>query len=632
MADPREPIKIVFKPGVNRETTDYGNTGGWYDINLARWVSNSPQSMGGWQRFTTTTMLGTQRSLFPWSTLAGTRFYGVGTNLKYYLIYGNAPVDITPIRKTVNPMANNPFAITNGSATATVTDVANGSVVNDFVTYSGAVSIGVSNVTAAVLNREYEITKIVDADHYQITLPVTSNTTNAAGGGAVVVAAYQINVGLDTSATGNGWGTGPWGAGTWGVGSGTFVVTDHLRLWTEDNFGQDLLYNPRNGGVYYKDMSGSVQTRGVNIASLAGASDPPIIARQVIVSDNDRHVLVFATNTIGTAVQDPLLVRWSDTESLIQWTPNTTNTAGSLSINAGSQFLKAVETTTEILVFTDITLHSFRFIGPPYTFGQTRIGTNVQLIGPNAVASTGSITAWMATGPVFQYYDGVVHDLPCTIRTYIASILNYAQVEKITAGVNRQFHEFVWLMPVNGSEEINFYAICNYEDASNPIWYYGDFNGVGRTTWLDAWFETVPLAGSPDGYVYYQEMGATDQSVTPAVKLDSFLRSSVFELGTGGDFMYVTRTIPDLDFTGSTATDPTVTMTFEKRDYPGSSFVAGPDNVVELTVTGPPAEYTEKVDRRFRARSVAIGIESTTTGTLWQLGVPRLYAAPDGQR
>lgn len=626
-----EPLKIQLKPGVNRETTDYGNTGGWYDINLARWVSQTPQSMGGWQKFTAEAGQGTFRSLFPWSTLAGTRFYGAGTNLKYYLIYGNNLVDITPIRLTVDPMANDPFAITNGSSTMTVTDVGNGSVVNDFVTFSGATTIG-GNVTADVLNTEFQITEIIDADHYTVELSVVSDTTDAAGGGNAVIAEYQLSVGLDTSALGNGWGTGPWGSGGWGEGSGSFVETDQLRLWTEDNFGEDLLFNPRNGGIYYKDMSGSVSTRGVNITSLSGASNPPIIARQVLVSDNDRHTLVFATNTIGTTTQDPLLIRWSDTESLIQWTPDTTNTAGSLTINAGSQFLKAVETTTETLVFTDITLHSLRFIGAPYTFGQTRIGTNVQLIGPNAVVSTGSITFWMATGPLFQMYDGVVRDMPCTVRTYIAEILNAAQAEKITAGINRQFHEVLWLLPVNGSSELNFYVICNYENPADPIWYYGDYNGAGRTTWLDAWFESTPLAASPDGYIYSMETGTTDQSVAPATMLNSYLRSSVFELGNGENFMLVSRTIPDVDFAGSTATTPTVTLTFEKRDYPGSEFVSGPDNTVEMTVTGPPAQYTAKIDRRFRARSTQFGIEASTIGTLWQLGVPRIYANPDGQR
>ena len=627
-----DPIKLTFRPGINRETTDYGNTGGWYDINLARWISQTPCSMGGWQRFTAEAAQGTFRSLFPFSTLNGTRFYGTGTNWKYYLIYGNSLVDITPIRQTTDPMAANPFETdAAGSTTVIVTDVANGSVVNDFVTFSGEVG-DIDGIPSAEFNAEFQITSIIDDDHYTIEVTTPASVGGVSGGGAAVVAEYQINVGLDTSALGNGWGTGGWGVYGWGEGSPDFVDTDQLRLWSEDNFGEDLLINPRNGGVYFKDMSAAVGVRATNIVDLPGASNPPIIARQVLVSDNDRHVLVFATNTIGTTVQDPLLIRWSDTESLTQWTPNTTNTAGSLSINVGSEFLRAVETTTETLVFTDVTLHSLRFIGPPYTFGQTRIATNIQLIGPNAVASTGAVTAWMATGPVFQMYDGVVRDLPCGIRTYIASILNTEQSEKIVAGVNRQFHEFIWLMPVNGSDENNYYVICNYEDPGNPIWYYGDYNGAGRTTWIDAWFEPTPLAGAPDGYVYAHELGATDQSVTPAAMLDSYLRSSVFEIGTGGDFMYVTRTIPDVDFTGSTATAPEVTLTFEKRDYPGSPFVAGPNNTVELSVTGPPAQYTAKVDRRFRARSVQFGIEAASTGTLWQLGVPRIYAAPDGQR
>jgi hypothetical protein len=622
-----EPIKIQFRPGINRETTDYANTGGWFDINLARWVSQTPQSMGGWQRFTVTQAQGTFRSLFPFATLNGTEFYGAGTNLKYYLVRGNTLVDITPIRRTVT-LANNPFAITNGSATMTVTDVANGSVVNDFVTFSGAATIGASNVTAAVLNNEYQIVSILSDDTYTVTLPVTSDTTSAGGGGAAVEAEYQINVGLDTSANGNGWGTGPWGSGGWGEGSDTFVPTDALRLWSEDNFGEDLLYNPRGGGIYYKDMSANVADRGVDITTLGNG---PSMALQVAVSDNSRHVLAFGTVSLDTGVLDPLLIRWSTAENIAQWVTNTTNTAGSLRIDSGSSFVKAVETTTETLVFTDVSLHSFRYVGPPFTFGQVRIGTNIKLIAPNAVTSTGAITAWMAVG-LFQWYDGVVRDMPCDIRTYVFSILNTEQQEKISAGVNRRYKEFIWLMPVNGATECNFYVICNFEDPSNLIWYYGSFNEAGRTVWLDAFFQDQPLAAAPDGYLYLHDIGATDQSVQPGVMLQSYLRSSVFELGTGGDFMLVSRTIPDMNFTGSTATNPSVNITFDKRDYPGSAFVTGPDDPVTRTVELPVEQYTPKVDKRFRARSVSIGIETTSAGTLWQLGVPRLYASPDGQR
>lgn len=625
-----DPIKIQFRPGVNRETTDYANTGGWYDINLARWVSQSPQSMGGWQRFTSAPVLGTMRSLFPWSTLDGQRYYATGTNLKYYVIRGNEPVDVTPIRRTVT-LAADPFQTSGaGSTTIIVTDVFNESVANDFVTFSGATG-PISGIPASEFNIEHQIISIIDDDHYTITVTTPAAAGGVNGGGAAVVAEYQINVGLDTTVLGNGWGTGPYGIGGWGEGSDTNVVTDQLRLWTEDNFGEDLLFNPRDGGIYFKDMSANVADRAVNITSLSASGNIPIIARQVLVSDNDRHVLAFGTNTIGTAIQDRLLVRWSASENLTDWTPDTINTAGSLRFDGGSEFLKAVETTTETLVFTDITLHSMRFIGPPYTFGQTRIGTNVQLIGPNAVTSTGAITAWMANG-LFQIYDGVVRDLPCDVRSYVFGILNTTQSGKIVAGVNRQFKEIIWLMPVNGSEENNFYVICNVEDTSNPIWYYGDYNSAGRTSWIDAWFETTPLAGAPDGYIYAHEIGATDGSDGGQIMLNSYLKSSVFELGNGENFMLVSRLIPDVEFVDSTTTTPQVTFTFEKRDYPGSAFVTGPTAPVDRTVAIPIEQYTPKVDRRFRTRSVQFGIATTSVGTRWQLGAPRLYANPDGQR
>lgn len=622
-----EPTKIQFRPGINRETTDYGNTGGWFDCNLARVKTGTWNSIGGWQKFTAEPVQGTMRSLFPWSTLNGSRWYGTGTNLKYYIIQGNLPVDITPIRRTVT-LGTDPFETeAAGSVRVIVTDVANGSVLNDFVTYEGE-SGAIDGIPEDEFNAEHQIVEIIDDDTYVIEMTTPAVAGGVSGGGAAVEAAYQINVGLDTTALGNGWGTGPWGSGGWGEGSSVFVETDQLRLWSEDNFGEDLLFCVRNGGIYYKDMSDPVVNRGVNITTLGNG---PSVAAQVLVSDNDRHVLAFGCNPVDSSTRDPLLVRWSDGETIAQWTPDTTNTAGSLRFDGGSVFLKAVETTTETLVFTDATLHSLRFIGPPFTFGQTRIGTNIQLIGPNAVTSTGSITAWMANGR-FQWYDGVVRDMPCDIRTYVFSILNNNQAEKIYAGVNRQFSEFIWLMPVNGSSQNNFYVICNFENPSDLLWYYGSFNGTGRSTWLDAFYETNPLAGSTDGYIYFHDFGATDQSGVDPVMLDSWIKSSVFEIGTGGDFMYVSRLIPDVSFTGSTAINPAANFTFEKRDYPGSAFATGPDAPVTSTVLLPIEQYTPKVDKRFRARSVQIGIEATEVGTLWQLGVPRLYAAPDGQR
>ena len=452
-------IKPQFRPGVNRETTDYGNTGGWYDCNLVRWRTGTPSSMGGWQRFTSAPVLGTMRSLFPFSTLNGTRFYATGTNLKYYLIYGNNPVDITPIRLTVNPMAtNNPFATAIGTNVITVTDANNGAVMNDFVTFSGATG-PFGGITAAEINQQQQITRIIDANTYQFTV-ATNASSSTSGGGNATEAQYQINTGLDTTALGNGWGTGPWGYYGWGEGSTVFVQINQLRLWSQDNYGEDLLFNVRDGGIYFKDMSGSVDDRGVNLTSLAGGTEVPVVAKQVLVSNNDRHVLAFGCNPVGSPIQDPLLIRWADTESLVDWLPSQTNSAGSLDISLGSVFMAAVETTTEILVFTDIALTSFRYVGAPFYFGQTAIATNIHLISPNAAVSTGAITAWMANGRL-QWYNGVVSDMACDVRSYIFDILNTAQSAKIVAGTNRQFSEFIWLLPVNGSNENNFSLICN---------------------------------------------------------------------------------------------------------------------------------------------------------------------------
>ena len=625
-----EPIKLTFRPGVNRETTNYGNTGGWYDCNMVRWKTQTAQSIGGWQRYTTEMAEGTFRSLFPFSVLTGSTYYATGTNLKYYLVQGNLLVDITPIRST-GTINTDPFAITSGSAVCVVTDTAHGAVESDFVTYSGATSIGASNVTAAVLNQEYQITQIVDANSYKITLTVTSDTTSAAGGGGSVNAAYQINVGLDTSAEGNGWGTGTWGSGGWGLGSTTFVLTDRLRLWSEDNYGEDLIFNVRNGGIYYKDMSGTVSDRAVNITTLGTDAGIPTVARQVLVSDTDRHVLAFGADELATATQDRQLIRWSDGEDITVWTPDTTNSAGELRLNVGSEILRAVETTTETLVFTDVSLHSLKYVGPPFTFGEVRLGSNVHLIGPNAVVSTGSETYWMANG-LFQMYDGVVRDLPCDIRTYIFSIINIEQSEKVYAGINRTFKEVIWLIPVNDSEELNYYVCMNYEDRNNPIWYYGDYNGAGRTTWLDAWFTDTPLAGAPDGYIYSQDTGVTDDSSGTPVALETTLTSSVFEIGNGVDMMLVSRILPDVGFEGSTAAAPTVNFTFNMRNYPGSAFASGDANAVTATVVLPVEQYTPKIDKRFRARSIDFTISSSGNGTAWQLGVPRIFASPDGQR
>lgn len=633
-----DPIKITFRPGINRETTNYGNTGGWYDCNLVRWRSGTPESMSGWQRFTGLPAQGTFRSLFPFTNLSGYTLYGTGTNLKYYIIQGSELVDITPLRDTASLI--DPFTTANGTRTITVSDTSHGCIVGDFVTFTLSSTVGtLGGIPLTAFNGEFQVTEVVNANSYKFELPSTvSAATSSATGGGTVTAAYQINVGYATAINGAGWGTGFWnGPVGWGQNTGQPLTTAQIRLWMEDTFGEDLLFNVYNGGIYYK-ATAVVAGRAVTLRSTAAAgiqSFVPVVATQVLVSDNSRHVVCFGANPLDSDVQDPLLIRWSTSEDKTVWFPDTTNSAGELRIGVGSNILRAVETTTETLIFTDVSLHSFKYLGPPYTFGETRIGTNIHLIGPNAVVSTGSMTFWMANG-VFQMYDGTIKDMPCGVRQYIFSILNSAQSYKIYAGIDRQFKEVIWHMPVNGSEECNFYVICNYEDPNNLIWYYGSYNDMGRTTWLDAWYEDYPLAGGSDGYMYRHDFGAIDGSDGSA--LNSYLTSSVFEIGNGMDFMLVSRTIPDVNFYGSSATNPRVKLEFNKRDYPGSAFVTGPDPSVTRTSAGtvlmPVEQYTAKLDRRFRARSVdfTIATDTAVPGTAWQLGVPRLYASPDGQR
>jgi len=637
-----DPIKLTFKPGINRETTNYGNTGGWYDCNLVRWRSGTPESMSGWQRFTSEPAQGTWRSLFPFTTLAGNTLYAGGTNEKYYIIQGSQPVDITPLRATAT--LSNPFttALLTVAATThkiTVADVAHGCRVNDWVTFDLASTVGsIGGIALADFEGEFQVTEVIDVDSYTFTLTTASAiTTTVDTGGGTVTAEYQINTGYNIAANGEGWGTGAWnGNFGWGLNSGSPVTTEGIRLWMEDSFGEDVIFNIYNGGIYFK-FGASVSGRAETLRSTADAGDEPyvpIIASQVLVSDNSRHVVAFGCNPLDSDEQDPLLIRWSTSEDKTVWYPNTTNSAGELRIGVGSNILRAIETTTEMLVFTDVSLHSFKYVGPPYTFGEVRIGSNIHLIGPNAVASTGSVTFWMANG-VFQMYDGTIRDMPSGIRQYIFSILNMSQVQKIYAGIDRQYKEVIWHMPVNGSTECNFYAVCNYEDPNNLIWYYGSYNGVGRTTWLDAWYEDYPLAASPDGYIYTHDFGATDG--TDGSAISAYLTSSVFEIGNGMDFMLVSRIIPDVNFYGSTVTNPKLNFEFNKRDYPGSAFVTGVNPSVTRTSTPiqfPIETYTDKLDKRFRARSVDMTISTDTTvpGTAWQLGVPRLYASPDGQR
>lgn len=633
--------KLQFAPGINRETTAYTAEGGWYDCDKIRFRAGLPETIGGWQKATNTAMLGVPRSVLPWGTLSGTTYVGVGTNLKYYIVDGQEPFDITPIRRTTTAGAVT-FAATNGSSVLTVTDTVNGAYVNDFVTFSGAVSLG-GNVTAAVLNREYQIVRIVDADTYEITLSVTANASDVGDGGAAVVGAYQISVGLATSVMGSGWGAGAWGGigpgtppyGTsspptttgWGDPASTSIPGAQLRTWSQDNFGEDLLINPAGDGIYLWDASAGLTARAVNLVDLPGADSTPTIAQRVIVSERDRHTIAFGCDgQFNPGVQDPLLIRFSSQENLTDWNvASATNSAGELMVGSGSKIITAIQTKQQILVFTDMSVHAMQFLGPPYTFGIQEISSSTSIASANAAAAVEDYVFWMGTGN-FYTYAGTVQPLDCAVKEFVFSDINNAQIAKVCAGHNGAFNEVWWFYPSASSEVNDRYVVYNYVQ---KVWYYGTMD---RTAWADSGLVQYPLASASDGYLYYQESGLDDGSENPAAPLNAYIESAVFDIGEGDQYMFATRMIPDLTFRSSTNVLPEAMFTLKARNFPGAAFSQQYDNTVTKTSSIPVQQFTNQVFIRLRGRSMSLRLESNKTGTAWRLGSPRLDLRTDGRR
>lgn len=616
--------KLVFRPGINRETTAYANEGGWWDCNLVRFRAGKPESIGGWTKYTRSALLGTGRSILTWSALDGTIYTGTGTNLKYYVIRGSGLNDITPIRETTAPGAVT-FAATSGSAVITVTDVGNGVYLNDFVTFSGAVSLG-GNVTAAVLNTEHRVTRVVSSDVYEITLSVVANASDVGNGGAAVIGAYQINSGLDTSVYGTGWGTGVWSRGTWGSGAVTTTSGAQLRIWSQDNFGEDLVMNIHDGGIYYWTASGGLATRAVALEDLAGAQAAPTIAKAVIVSERDRHIIAFGCDPESTpGVQDPLTIRFSDQENAAEWRSLPTTTAGELRIGSGSEIIGAIQTKQQIVVFTDTSVHAMQYIGDPYTFGIQEVSSAVSIASPNSMVAVGDMVFWMGRNE-FYLYDGAVSQVPCDVKEYVFSGMNVQQQLKVYAGHSSSFSEVWWFYPGTDSEENDRYVVYNYEQR---VWYYG---GMPRTAWQDRNVLGYPLAISPDGYVYYQENGLDDGSENPPVALVPHIESSAIDMGDGDQFMFATRIIPDLTFRNSTNPAPTATLTIKARNFPGGAYFASDSDPVTKTATLPVEQFTDQLFTRLRGRSMSLRIESNQPGTSWRLGDPRVDLRTDGRK
>ena len=619
--------KLVFRPGLNREGTNYSNEGGWYDGDKIRFRSGFVERIGGWVKVGASAFLGTCRSMHDFVTLASENLLFLGTEKKAYLEDSGALYDITPIRRTVT-LGANPFNTTGGagSGVITVTDTGHGVTLGSYVTFSGATAF--DGLTTANLNKEQVVTAVVNANSYRVNTGGTASSGGTAGGGSSVVAAYQINIGLNTTILGPGWGAGTWGRFTWGSGAGS-LAGNTLRLWFADDFGEDLLMNIADGQIFYWDATGTTNTRAVALTSLAGASNVPTVARKVLVSETDRHVICFGANPLGETAQDPLLIRWSSQESLTDWTPTATNTAGDLRLSQGSEIVTAVRTSRQILIWTDHTLHSLQFLGPPYTFGTAMLGDNIRIAGPNTAISVNDIVYWMGQEN-FYMYDGRIQPIPCTVRQYVFDDLNRNQSFKFHAGSLASQSEVWWYYCSASSDEIDSYVVYNYLEQT---WVYGK---LARTAWNDraAGQRSFPQATGVDSYLYNQENGLDDGSTSPASPVDAYVQSSDFDIGDGDHFMLINKVIPDLNFSQSTAGAPEVEFTMAARNYNGSAAGQGSDSgdVIRTSVVSGTDNYTKQLFMRLRGRQMSLKVSSDTTGVKWRLGAPRLEMRPDGRR
>jgi hypothetical protein len=540
---------------------------------------------------------------------------GVGTNLKFYIENGGVYNDITPIRVTTT-LGTDPFT-GNGTTTVTVTANSHGAITGDFVTFSG-----VTGTYAALLNGEFQIT-VLTVNTYTIT--VASAIPAVSTGGSAVSAAYQINTGPATVVPLTGWGAGTWGTGAWGIGTPSTTQTD-LRLWSQANFGEDLIFGPRKGGIYYWDATTGLSVRGVLLSSLSGASDVPTIQNDIFVSDINRFVFAMGCNDYGSSVIDPMLIRWSDQEDAVNWTPSATNQAGSLRLSHGSEIVAAVQARQEVVVFTDSSIYSLQYLDAPIFWGAQLLGDNISIVGPNAAVIASGVVYWMGVDK-FYAYDGRVQTLNCDLRRYVFSDFNQAQAQQVFAGTNEGFNEVWWFYPSANSLTIDKYVVYNYVE---KIWYYGT---LGRTAWLDSGLRDYPMGATYNQNLVNHEQGLDNNETGTTTAINAYISSSEFDIGDGHNFGFVWRILPDLTFENSTANTPTVNMTLYGLYNSGSGSV---DNAGQAVVKGSTyvitEEFTGQIYTRVRGRQMIFKIDSNQLGTAWQLGAPRIDIRPDGRR
>jgi hypothetical protein len=708
-------VPLKFKPGIISDVTPYSNEGGFVDSDKVRFRLGTPEKIGGWSKYTVSTIEGNARRLHNWIALDGSDFMGIGTELKYYIEEGQTLSDITPIR-SITSAGDITFAAANGSAIITVTDPAHGANVNDFVTFSGSASLG-GNFTEAVINKEYKITELVSSNTYTVTASLAANGSDTANGGSSVVGTYQLNTGLNTTVGGTGWGAGQFSGTTssalsttlnealdnsetaidvidetgmntdgdvilvdqelmlitataddntmtvtrghsgttavahdngtlvrlatgntlgtddfvpWGSASAITVPGAQIRLWSHDNFGEDLMLNPRDGGVYYWDRSTGLGARCVKLNTLTGTkTSVPQVAKQIIVSDSDRHVIAFGCDGLGATagaadgngVQDPLLIRFSSQENPIDWFPTTTNTAGDIRLGGGSTFVQAVETKEQVLVFTNKSLHSMKFIGPPFTFGIRELSKNITIMCPSAAIAVDDSVYWMGADTFYVYAGGQTQQLSCTVKDKVFLNFNFEEKDKVHVGINSEFSEIMWFYPTLNSTEVDAYVVYNYLES---VWYFGT---MARQAWLDRGIRSLPIAAG-GSYLYNHEVGYDDDGSA----MTSYVESAPMGFSKEDKFSFVSRIVPDINFNGSTSINPSVDFTLKAQTFSGSGITQTTSGTTTRSATSPVETYTEKLDFRIRGRTFALRVESSSLGTKFKLGVPQANVIEDGQR
>lgn len=640
--------KLVFKPGINRDQTNYASEGGWFDMDKVRFRSGYPEKIGGWTVQTFDRYVGEARLLFAWALTTGATLLCIGTNEKIYVTQGTTLFDITPIRATfVSTATDNCFGTTNGSTTVLVTLVGHGAEEGAYVTFSGAVAVG--GVPAGDLNKEFKVSNVTN-NTFTITVATAATSTVTSGGGTGITAVFQINIGYPIVTAGYGWGTGTWGRGTWGSSSTNPIFNDP-RLFSADNFNNDLIFNISDGSIYYWVYDSNFSTRAVLLSSLGGATAVPQQVGTLIFTPSGHLVALSCTEyDAGAAApnylgpRNQLLIRWANVSAdtgpdPLYWKPELTNTAGFLYLQSGTSIITAFHAKQETLIWTDISLSSMQFLGTAEVFGVQEVANGISIIGQNAVASANNVIYWMGNDK-FYTYNGRVDTLPCTLRQYVFENVNRLQGQLVVAGTNNQYNEVVWFYCSANSSNIDRYVIYNYAD---NIWYFGNIN---RTAWIDAGIYSNPLAVH-DGWLYAHESGTDDGQPlgAPPVGLEAYIQSADVDIEDGDKFMLIRRVIPDVNFTNSELSNPvtgapitpTAVITVGVRNFPGAassttnaSGIPTPRSVVTTSATID--QYTNQIFVRARGRQMNFKISSTGIGTQWQLGMPRVDARPDGTR